>query len=126
MVKPSQKVRLEMLPLWNTTTTDKHIQMDILAQGVASYRFFISVYKMVCQVRLKYPCIALHSVEPKDAHKKKKKKKETCQTTKGFLKTNQSTSWSDNSTISSFWKYLIDGFNPLWDSIRNVILDIGW
>ncbi len=74
MVKPSQKVRLEMLPLWNTTTTVKHIQMDILAQGVASSRFFISVYKMVCQVRLKDPCIVLHSVEPKDDHKKKKKR----------------------------------------------------
>ncbi len=38
---------------WNASplkhnTTVKHIQMDILAQGVASYRFFISVYKMVC------------------------------------------------------------------------------
>lgn len=68
MVKPSQKVRLEILPLWYTTTIAKHIQMDILAQGVASCRGFFSVYKMVCQVRLKDPCIVLHSVEPKDAH----------------------------------------------------------
>lgn len=61
MVKhASQKVTSLNSSPFNSTSTAKHIQMDILGQ--CHILQFFSFYKMVCQVRLKDPCVLLYSV----------------------------------------------------------------